>query len=213
MALDYKNSLSRYRRYLQSIQKQPLFGPGLWTIFSLLLLIGVLVFALRPTLVTISGLLGQIEQRKIISEALDRKILSLQKATDELGRVEPRLELLNQALPEESNWNQITRRIEAIATESGIQLVKVEFKDISVASTSAVLNANTEKSNLPANTASVQFTVTGIGEYENMKIMTEKIERLRRILVLSDVDISRDEDGILTIIVTGEAGFIPALKK
>lgn len=210
MALDYKNSLSRYRKYLQSIQNQPLLGPGLWTVFSLLLLVGVLVFALRPTLITISGLIGQIEQRKIVSEALDRKIYSIQKATDEFTTIEPRLNLLDEALPENPNWELLTRKLEVIATESGIRLEKIQFKNVVIASSAALTKPSEATTNLPANTSAVEFSISGKGEYKDLKIMTDRIEKMRRILVLSSIDMSRDDKGELNIIVIGEAGFIPA---
>ena len=56
MALQYKNSLARYRKYLQVVQSQPLFVASLWVILSLLLVILLVVMAIRPTLVTSGGL-------------------------------------------------------------------------------------------------------------------------------------------------------------
>jgi hypothetical protein len=206
MALDYKNSLSRYRRYLQTIQSQPLLGPGLWTVFSLLLLMGMLLFALKPTLVTISSLLGQIEQRKTVSAALDRKIYSLQQASDQLNKVKDRLGLLDQAIPQISDWNTLTRKFEGVATESGVELTKIEFKDISVLNSTPSGDIVT---NLPQGTSSVAFTITGTGEYASMRTMIERLEKIRRILVVSKSQIYRDQMGGLNMLISGEAGFIP----
>ena len=55
--LDYRSSLLHYRRYLSVVQKRPILRASLFLILSLILLIILVATALRPTLVTIAGLL------------------------------------------------------------------------------------------------------------------------------------------------------------
>ena len=67
----------------------------MWVVLSLILLIILMVLALRPTLVTISTLLGQIQQQKEISQKLDDKTLSVTTALKTLDSVKEKLPLLD----------------------------------------------------------------------------------------------------------------------
>jgi tetratricopeptide (TPR) repeat protein len=78
--LQYKNSLSRYRKYLQTVQNQPLLKASLFLILSLVLVIILIATALQPTLTTIADLIGQISKQKTLEQKMDAKISALQEA-------------------------------------------------------------------------------------------------------------------------------------
>ena len=71
--INYRNSVDRYRKYLLVMQKRPLWRATLFVTLSLLLLIVLLVFALRPTLLTIAGLVNDIDTKKKFMPNLKKK--------------------------------------------------------------------------------------------------------------------------------------------
>ena len=106
MALSYKGGLSRYRRYLQLLQEKPLWGASLYVVLTLILILTMLVFALRPTLITISGLLGQTKKLQETSDRMNHKIAEVQKAAEALDLARDRMGLLDEALPAKPLWSE-----------------------------------------------------------------------------------------------------------
>jgi Tfp pilus assembly protein PilO len=211
MALDYKSSLSRYRRYLQLVQSQPLWTASLWVILSLILLIALLVLALRPTLVTISGLVGQIKQQEEISQKLEEKMITVQKALEGLDAISPKMPLLDEVLPKQSEWDILASRLEKIATESGLQVTSIVIEKIPLAFGTPVPTGTPVlvESRIPEGILAVKFIISASGEYTQIRKMVLDLENLRRVIVLSSVSIDTNKDGVLIVTVNGEAGFVP----
>lgn len=211
MALDYKSSLSRYRRYLQLVQSRPLWTASLWVILSLILLIALLILALRPTLVTISGLVGQIKQQGEISQKLEEKMMTVQKALEELDAISPKMPLLDEVLPKESEWNILAARLEKIATESGLQVTSIVIDKIPIALNEPVPTGGPRlvKSEMPKEILALKFIISASGEYTQMRKMVLDLENLRRVIVLSSVLIDTNKEGVLVVTINGEAGFVP----
>ena len=213
MALDYKSSLGRYRRYLQLVQNQPLWTASMWVILSLILLIVLTVLALRPTLVTISGLFGQIKQQREMSTKLDEKILKVRKAIDEMEAVKPDLPLLEDALPEQPDWEILANDIYEIATGSGVQITAISLDKIPLSPNEGAANQQQQqqpvKSLLPQGLMSIKFTLTAKGDYLQVIDVLSKLQKMRRVLLFSNVSVDEDKSGQLNLTVSGETGFIP----
>jgi hypothetical protein len=188
MALDYKSGLSRYRRYLQVVREQPLLRAGVWTALSLLLVIVMITMALKPTLVVIAGLLGQIRQNKEIITKLDDKIVKIQLASSELDKISTRLPVLDEALPTNPDWDKWSRQIFDIASSSGVQLVSVSVGPVPISGTWE--SAKGEIINLPSGVNGLSFTVSATGNYEKLKGMVVAMENTRRLNILSNVQFS-----------------------
>lgn len=195
MALNYKNSLTRYRRYLQVSHQQPWMRENLYVILSLVLVIILLVSALRPTLVTIAGLLGQINQNQKIERALDEKIATVQQAEEVLLRVEPRLGILDGAVPSSAMWGKFAGEVGQLATDSGITLKSMVMNPIEEGDGGKLVMWN--------------FTISGDGGYANVKKFVNELENMRRVVVVTTVDIIRIKEGEVTLNLAGKMGFLP----
>ena len=193
------------------VQSRPLWTASLWVILSLILLITLLILALRPTLVTISGLLGQIKQQEEISQKLEGKMVTVQKALEEFDAISPKMPLLDEVLPKESEWDILAARLEKIATESGLQLTSIVIEKIPLAFSTPVPTGGPRlvESRMPKGILAVKFIISASGEYTQMRKMVLDLENLRRVIVLSYVLIDTNKDGVLILTVNGEAGFVP----
>src|SRR3989344_2568272 len=196
MAINYKNSLSRYRRYLAVSRQQPWMRASLYVVLSLLLVIVLLVSALRPTLITIAGLLGQIEQNRKIEKTLDEKIAEVRLAEEELQRVEPRLGVLDEAVPSEAMWGKFVGAGNQIETDSGIILGSMAINPAVAGESGGGL-------------ARWGFTISGKGGYANAKNFISQLERMRRIVVVKTIDIVGATDNVVTVNMAGDLGFLP----
>ncbi len=177
---------------------------------SLVLLIALLVLALKPTLVTISSLLGQIDQQKAVSAKLDKKITLVQQAIVEMDSVTDKIPLLDSALPKDPNWEELSDSLYEIATNSGLVTTDIMIDKIPISATEPISAAGTVyKPLVPSGVIPVRFTLVMSGDYSKMRQVVADLESMRRVLMLSEVDIVANKNGVLTMTITGEAGYMP----
>jgi len=175
--LEYKNSLTRYRRYLQSVQSQPLLKASLYLVLSLTLIIILVAAALRPTLITISSLLGQIDQQRQLEARLVHKINLVKLAQQELARVDEKLFLLDEALPETAQVNAWTTALENIASQSGLAISVVRVSNIPSAQ--------------PVPVGALDFQIEATGQYFQIYDFVEILQNHRRLILPQSIGVSR----------------------
>jgi Tfp pilus assembly protein PilO len=190
------------------MRERPLWGASFWVILTLILTIVMVLAALKPTLGTIAGLLGQIKQRKEVSAALDKKITKLREAEEIMENNRENIGLLDEGLPQSPEWNDLATRLRSIATESGINLSSFSYSIIPV--TGKGLPTKGEKDLvLPGRVDYITFFMTGQGEYSQMSSLVDSLEGLRRILVVTTFQIDRNKDGALIMAIEGVAPYFP----
>lgn len=211
MALDYKSSLARYRRYLQVAQQQPLWQASFYVILSLSLVIVLVVTALRPTLVTIAGLLGQIKQEEELEKRMDEKIATIQKAQQAYQEVQARLWRLDEALPAQARWASFADTVLTVASESG---VSVEIMTVGpVGGRAKVAQGGETKKVLTPGVEGVEFRVSAKGTYEGVKQFAGTLTQLRRMNIMANSTLDRENDGQIRLVLGGVFGFMPEEEK
>lgn len=173
--LDYKNSLARYRRYLATVQQQPLLKASLYLVLSLLLIIVLIWAALRPTLITIASLSGDIKQQAEIEKRLDAKISQISQAQQVLSANEDKLIVLNQALPIGEEFSTWGKRMEGLAQEEGVVLTGVSLENYQ------------------------DFSLTIQGNYLQLRNFLNRVESLRRLMKIESAQVVSAENLTMTI--------------
>ncbi len=194
------------------VSNKPLWTASLWVIFSLVLLIVLVIWALRPTLVTISGLMGKIESQRNISKQLEDKIATVQQAFAEMDSVATSMPLLEAAVPAEAQWNQLAGDLEKIATDSSLALIGITIaeiaNDVSELKIDPAMSAASRAQMLPAGIIPVSFIFSASGNYADVKNAVRQIESLARKPLLRSVSITPNKEGNLDLTIIGEAIFI-----
>ena len=205
MALDYKSSLSRYRKFLTAARQQPLWQASFVLILSLILLTVLLLLVLRPTLITISSLLGQINSQQQIAQKLDAKIASLQQAQTLLNSIQPKLAHLDNGLPTTADLGIWAQTVETIASGSGVVITAFTLSNIPLSNiaTSAGQTLNLTK---------IDFNISASGDYAQLVNFVDTLEKLPRLAILTSVQISRQIDGRLSLVAVGDVNFAYAQK-
>jgi hypothetical protein len=210
MALNYKSSLSRYRRYLQVVQSKPLFTTTLWVILSLILLIVLIVLALRPTLITIADLLSRIKQQNQVSQRLDSKMLEVQQALAALEDTRDKLYLLDIALPKEALWNELSSNLVGLATQSGTVLENIVVNKIPLSPDELTgTKPGTVIISMPKEIIPIKFTIIAKGQPENIRSLVELVERMRRVSIVNMVQINLNKEGDYRVTIMAETGYLP----
>ncbi len=193
--LSYKNSLAQYRRYLDAVAEQPLLQASLFLALSLILIIILLVAALRPTLITISSLVGEISQLRQIEAQLNEKIAQLNAASSLYSQVSSRLAVLDQALPTTAQAGPWSQTLTSTALASGINIIRISLTDIEISQPTS---------------ESIGFSLTAGGGYTQLNQWLKTVENLRRLTLLKTARFNSSQDGNLQIIVTGAIATAPA---
>lgn len=175
--LDYKSSLAQYRRYLAVVREQPILQQSLWLVLSLGLTAILLVAALKPTLVTIASLVGDIKQQEGIEEKLDKKISVVTAAQNEYTQNQSRLQVLDEAIPVGKKYAVWAERMESLAMATGTQVASLTL------------------------IGGKDFSISVTGEFANLRKFLSTLENLRRLADIENVQLNKESG--LTLIVNG----------
>jgi len=176
MALDWRTEYSRYQKYFVkfgSFYQRKKARTYTGVVFSIFTVIFFLYFAIKPTLVTITGLFKEIQDQRQVAEKLQDKINSLNQAQMEYSLIENDLYLVDQALPTDPQVSSLVKEIEALARQSGVSLEgfrvdKTQLKGESSLGTTSQINLN----------------INVNGEYKNLKDFLNSLSSLRRVILV-----------------------------
>jgi len=218
MAIDYKNSLGRYRRYLSNLQSQPLWNASFWVSLTIILVLVMVVFFLRPTVITISGLLGKKREQEVLLVRIDNKINLLKEAQTNYYQTSDGQKVLAKVLPDESLWRELADSLYQIATNSGVTINKVEVGNVLIKGNKIEVSSgsNTPENALnilPTGVEKVVFRLDLKGEYSQIKECLFKIETAGRMLLINNARISKSIDGTLSLNLEGYATFFKYQKE
>lgn len=165
--------------------------------FELLISVGVIVFfaifAIRPTLLTMSDLIKEIEDKKKLDQALGQKIAALSSAQNEYISLQERLVVLDEALPSQPNLVESIKILEKIASDRNLPISAISVSDIPSESPPEVAFDKTTRQNLI-------LTMSVAGDYLTIRQFVEDLKNTRRMFVIETVTFSTgDESGTRTL--------------
>ena len=212
MALNYKSSLVRYRRYLAAAEADPVWKASLFVILSLILLLFMILFAIRPTVITIAGLIANIKEQKILSARLADKIDTVRDASDLLSQQKENITLLDQALPASPEWSGWVDAVQKIAESSGVEVMNVLAGPVMVSGRQIVLPndrlATQVVNPAPKEVTPIHFSIIAKGDYGTVKDFAEQLEGLRRLAIITNIDVTKTKDGSIETTITGVIGYM-----
>lgn len=201
--LNWQSESHRYRRYFVDLNKLYQTKKGrVYTgiVFSLIVIMLFIFFAIRPTLITIAQLVRQIKDQRIVAAALEKKINNLTEAQKNYLTIENDLSLIEEALPQKANLPLLTKQIEALAKQAGIVLVNLRFSEVSLSKSEPIQDEKIE----------VVFNFNALGEYPNLKKFLSSLTELRRVILVEafSFQTGKDEINILSLNLNGKAWFL-----
>jgi len=173
---NWQNEIYRYRRYflrLKTLSLQKKVRVYTEIVFSILTVAFFILFAIRPTLITIAGLIKEIKDKKMIAQKLEEKINNLNLAQNEYFSLQDSFYLVDQALPKTSQISLLVRQIEALATKEGVVLEAIDY---------STLNFKEEVGK--GNPEEIEIKMVLSGEYQNLKNFLTSLSNFRRIFRL-----------------------------
>lgn len=216
-ALSINSQYQRYQKYFLDIQRVYNQKKEVRMFLEVTLTLATIalftLFALRPTAITISKLLKEIETKQDTLVKMDQKILNLQTAQTTFSRERTRINLLESAIPKNPEPEKYLRQIEGLITKNSLNLLGASAGNIVLAGANPEAEKKSSKGldQLPNSTKSFILTFTIIGPYQQTNLFLNDIENLRRPLWLDTLIFNTNEQiqGQITTIVTGRIPYNP----
>lgn len=162
--------------FLKKQQENEKFYKSLENIATIVLITFFLVFALRPTALTISALVGEIKSKEILQKQMKQKINDVIQAQDTFSQVQERYLVVNSSLPDSPRYATIVSQLQSLATAAGFSFDQVNFN----------LRQDDQTGALNSYTIQVSSSLP----FTSATSLLEQISRLRRLLKLDQVSFS-----------------------
>lgn len=216
MALGWKKGYIRYRGFFLDVYRVYKNRPDLKMFLEILLSLTTIsffaLFALRPTALTITELLQEIKAKEETIDKMDQKIRNLD-AAETLYDSEPRLALLDAALPDIPSPEAFARQLEGLAARSGASVNSLVMDNVLLVGSREIQVVSTDVTPLPEGSGEIVFSLNVLGEFESLSRFLTDLERLQRPIKVdyAIINVAQLEQGrVLTLSVTGR---IPYFKK
>lgn len=184
-----KTLTTRYSQDLRRYYRMPAVQVSLTLVLSLFVMAIFIVFALRPTIVTIVTLKKTIAESEKIRQQLSVKMTNLQKASVQFELLKPILPMLNSTIPNNgAEYSPLTTAIEILARQTGTQLESESLGP-------TLLFSRIISPFIPSKDQSVvelPFTARVIGSYPNISAFLAKLLSMERIIIIESVTITRE---------------------
>lgn len=198
--------LGRYYRYIEPVVRDPLIRGYFEIVATILLVAFFVMFAIRPTLKTIAGLLRTIDDLKQVEQALDAKINSLVQAQANYSRIKPKLPLLDKALPPKPEVDNLVIDLERRMQENQVEIAGLSVEGTGLTPDAWKLNPNfVEKSKVP-----LGFSLTTKSGFPKAELLLSSLANDDRLMSIQRVSFSSSgESKELSIGYSGSAFFLP----
>lgn len=177
-----KTRQEQIKTTLIEFYKRPVARVSLEVIFSITAVIFFAIFAIRPTLQTMSELIKEIENKRSLDTQLGQKIASLSTAQTQYQLYSSQFYLLDEALPKTAQINRNLQIIEKIASDNRLVIQAI--------TTSSVPDELEEAQALSASRETLTFNVDVSGDYLSIRQFIEDLMDSRRMMIVDQVNFS-----------------------
>ncbi len=162
--------------------KNPVARVSMELIFSILAVLFFAVFAIKPTLQTMSELIKEIEDKRTLNEQLAQKVASLNTAQSQYQLFSDKLHLLDEAIPKTANLVSSLKIVEKLASDNDLVIQGITIS--SVPDELVEASADLAKRNL------LTFNVDLSGDYLKIRQFIEDVIASRRMMIVDQVNFS-----------------------
>jgi len=205
-----------YRKYLHNITK--FYSRDVHTkayfelTLSLVAIIVFAVFAIKPTVVTIGEKYREMNDKQQIVAKLESKVDSLSKAQTLLEEQGEVIAQLDEAIPDQSSPEEYIIQVDGLTTVNsttldGMFIENTPLSGVGVLSDAEALTDNSVQTSSSLAVSWFPFSLTVVGEYNNLKNYLTSLENLRRPIRLKSSGIETIEGVGLKLILEGDVPY------
>jgi Tfp pilus assembly protein PilO len=200
MSLSLNNQVSRLKplyEYLKKQQENYRFVRSVEISATFILISFFLIFAIRPTVLTISSLWGDIQSKQILKTQLKTKIDHIVEAQDVFSQVQEKYEIINDSLPDRPQYSQTAQQIVQTGNNSGLNINSFDYNVQAV-----------DKNPIAPYVKDYQVSLTLNGSFSSAIQMVSNLLQNRRLTNISSISIGLSAPTAATPTGTPSSGSI-----
>ncbi len=167
--------------------------------FAVILTLGASIFfalfAINPTLSTISGLRKEVEDNKFVEQKLSQKVNNLSSLSTEYQSIQKDVSYIHDAIPLQPEAPLLIAQIQSIAEGSAVAVTDLKVSTVNLVSQAA------------SSSSSFGFELTAKTNYEGLGVFTSGLINMQRVVSIDRISITKTDeaDQNLEIEIKGSA--------
>lgn len=194
---EIKSLIDKGNAMLNASQNKQRVTAYLYIIFSLFALSFFGIFAIGPTITTISNLNKQLEEDKSALKQLQDKNAALKSLSAQYLEIEPQLELIENAIPQSSKVADISRQLELLTVKHNLIVQKLD---------SGLMELYPAK-NTNSPIFSFLFSVGVSGTEQDINAFVGDLISMGRIIGIEKLTTGKQQNNQFSASITGRAFF------
>lgn len=219
MALGWRDQYTRYREFYLNIlnlykQKADLRA-FLEIILSLTTVTIFTLFAIKPTVITIIGLVREIEEKKTTLAALEQKVQSLEAAGNLYVQNQDVVPIVDSAISTLPSPDLISKQLLGLSGKYNVEIMGISVGQVTIIGTGAEKKGKSDFKPLPGNANEMAFSVSIRGDYPSIISFLRGLENLRLATKADLVSINSantEEGRVIVAVINGRIPFLGAKK-
>lgn len=187
MSLSLNNQFSRVKplyEYLKKQRENYRFIRSVEISATFVLVSFFLVFAVRPTVLTISSLWGDIQAKQVLKTQLKTRIDNVVKAQDVFSQVQERYQIINDSLPDRPQYSQAAQQIQQTGNNSGLNVDSFDY-----------IVQTDDKNPIAPYVKNYQISLNLNGSFSSAVQMISNLLQNRRLINISSISIGISGSG------------------
>lgn len=194
---ELKTLIARGDEALNVVQNKQKVTAYLYIIFSLTALSFFGLFAIGPTISTISDLNKQYAEEQIALEKLRDKNTALKALSAEYINIQQDLVFIDYAIPKSPKIAELTRQLETLSTQNSLIIQKLDTGLIELF----------PAKNVNSPIFSFTFSIGVTGSEQNINTFITQLINMSRIIGMEKLTTSKNQEILYTASITGRAFF------
>lgn len=175
--------IEQARKFLFAFYEKPVAQVSTELFFTICATIFFALFAIRPTIITMTELVKEIEDKREATEALKKKVAALSTVQNEYFSLQDQFYLLEETMPTEVHFESVLQSVEKAASDLKLGVLSIQLQEVPLPEAEKL--AFSKKSPVVAN-----ITITVTGNYNQIKEYIDQITSLRPLLSIDSVAVS-----------------------
>lgn len=212
MALGWRGQYIRYRSFFLNIfelyQKKAELRAFLEVILSISSITVFILFALKPTVLTIISLNKEINEKKVILSGLDLKVRNLETAVEILNQNVNVLSDIETAVSTPPSPDIISKQIQGLSAKNSVTLLGLSVGQVTIAGKDTLKTKKTSDLK-PIGAGEMPISISIKGNYQSISAFLKDLENLRVIVKIDSLGINSSTTEAGQIMVGVVAGRVP----
>ncbi len=215
MALGWKGQYYRYREFflnISSFYKQRAdLRAFLEIILSLTTIIVFLLFALKPTALTIISLLQDIKNKQTTLADLNKKVADLNTAQNVFTQNQDAIGDVDTAIGTSPQPDLVMQQIEGLAVKNSVTVLGASVGQIILVGAIPVKKVSTDFKPLPNGANEMPISLSLRGDYPNLMAFLTDFENLRIVTKIDSLTINSsttDAGQVISAVISGRIPFL-----